>query len=332
MSFLQQIGSFDKQNLSKATTIVTDKFGNRTREDGVTLDETATMIISDQSDLGDDNESDTMEFESFTDDTPSSELAERVKWMRTRMSIGNGFVCGNKDGPKIAIFVEKKEKNERHFDTFAFLLHKKCTVVQVDHDDLVQKKILLQDFKAIIFPGGPVCHVHESLQKDGAKQVAKFVFNGGGFVGVCAGAFIASAKGYGGCKPGWQLLNVETSWHPGVGSASTNFQNDTNWLEKSFSDKNELYFANGPMFCIPDKQNGYNKLIKKKTNTPNFIAKYTSINTDKNKCSDDHMANFPGAIIEGNFGDGKVICFGPHPEASSNWPPQLVNAILSTCQ
>lgn len=115
---------------------------------------------------------------------------------------------------KVAVFVLQKEKNERHYDTFAMVLHETCFVKQIDHDDIVAGK--LSEYNTVVFPGGVIFDVDKSLGKDGAIQVNKFVNNGGGFVGVCAGAFLAAASGYNGADEAQKMLSVETSWTPGM--------------------------------------------------------------------------------------------------------------------
>ena len=207
---------------------------------------------------------------------PEDELAARAMWIRVRNKIGDGYSIGKKDGPKVVIFVEEKAKNEKHFDTFAFLLFRQCFLVQVDRNDIVEGKVLDgDDIQAIIFPGGAVHSVHRSLTKEGAREVSKFVYRGGGYVGVCAGAFIASGRGYTGSKSGWQLMNVDTSWYPGVGTAQCVIMNNTEWVD-GLSDPKDLYFANGAMFS-KKTSSGRNKLINKPTSQQTLLLLLLSI-------------------------------------------------------
>lgn len=53
----------------------------------------------------------------------------------------------------------------------------------------------------MMFPGGGGTTQAKSLQQAGCAQVERFVARGGGYVGTCAGAFLA-ARGY----------NTETAW------------------------------------------------------------------------------------------------------------------------
>ena len=51
----------------------------------------------------------------------------------------------------------------------------------------------LDDFDVVIHPGGSGSKQAAALGEDGRKQVRQFVKRGGGFIGICAGAYLASA-------------------------------------------------------------------------------------------------------------------------------------------
>jgi biotin protein ligase-like protein len=52
----------------------------------------------------------------------------------------------------------------------------------------------LTKFDVVIHPGGSGSGQAESLGEDGRERVRQFVRHGGGYVGVCAGAYLASAE------------------------------------------------------------------------------------------------------------------------------------------
>ena len=218
MSFLQAIQSFSKEGLNPTVTVETDRFGRQTRSDGVRTTSTGSLIIGDELSDGTlpdkEDPSAQIEYDYFESDKNSGgshELSARIAWKQTRNQ-WDGLSCGSSSLPRIAFFVLEKTPHERHFDTFAFHLHQQYHLEQVDHSDLVRKAVLEDDsFQAIIFPGGSVFDVHKHLTEAGAKAVAKFVHRGGGYVGVCAGAFLATGRGYGGAESGWQLI-AKTSW------------------------------------------------------------------------------------------------------------------------
>jgi len=328
---LDQIGGFKKSSLQSVTTVVTDRLGNRSTEDGTEVAGAAAgFILSDvTSEDTEDVPSETIEFTSHSEDLDVEELQARVAWTIQRDKIGNGFVCAEVDSPRVALFVEKKSKHEQHFDSFSLHLHSYCKLEQVDQKDLLH---CLEDneqpYSAIIFPGGAVWDVHKSLGEEAARKVARFVFNGGGYVGVCAGAFLASGKGYQGCCEGWQLISVDTSWFPGVGKATVQISNESDYLGAKGKD---LFFANGPMFNSHNSK-GFNTLINQETQAPQVLAEYIEISTPQAQAPKKQLKQFPAAVVAGQFGNGKIVCFGPHPEASGlQWGRCLSHTVQHVC-
>lgn len=51
----------------------------------------------------------------------------------------------------------------------------------------------LEQFDAVIFPGGSGKRQSVALEKQGRQAVKEFVRGGGGYVGICGGAFLATA-------------------------------------------------------------------------------------------------------------------------------------------
>jgi glutamine amidotransferase-like uncharacterized protein len=52
---------------------------------------------------------------------------------------------------------------------------------------------ILEKFDVLEVPGGWAGSYHASLGTDGQEAIQKFVNNGGGYIGVCAGAYLASS-------------------------------------------------------------------------------------------------------------------------------------------
>jgi hypothetical protein len=69
-------------------------------------------------------------------------------------------------------------------------------------------------------PGGSVFEQKKHLGRDGAKQLAVFVYGGGGYLGICAGALLAGASGFDGCDPELCLIGADTGYQEGKGVAT----------------------------------------------------------------------------------------------------------------
>ena len=63
---------------------------------------------------------------------------------------------------------------------------------------------VLKGFDVVLFPGGYAPTQYARLDESGRAAVKEFVRGGGGYVGICAGAFLASSK-YG---AGLELINA----------------------------------------------------------------------------------------------------------------------------
>ena len=75
-------------------------------------------------------------------------------------------------------------------------------VEDLQRDTLIQPKAItaveiqqgkLADFQVVLFPGGSGSAQGRKLDKLGREQVRQFVSDGGGYIGICAGAYLASA-------------------------------------------------------------------------------------------------------------------------------------------
>ena len=67
------------------------------------------------------------------------------------------------------------------------------TLEQISCAELLSGCLLERGFNVLCVPGGFAPHTVAKLGDDGKRLVRQFVHNGGGFVGVCAGAFVGIA-------------------------------------------------------------------------------------------------------------------------------------------
>jgi len=226
----------------------------------------------------------------------------------------------------------KKEPWELHFDPFAFILSGMHHIEQIDHEDIIGGK--LSQFSVVIFPGGLIFDVEAALGNDGAEVVCKYVHNGGGFFGVCAGAFLAAAGGYNGAIETKRMLSVQTSWTPGIGSAKLEFTKDATAIlgpQCSPGKVHETMFANGPLF--QSSKNETNHILHEKLSECVVLAQYKEISTDKSKNSKQYR-EYKIAAVASQFGTGRLIVFGPHPrhqvQFSKNVFKDLFYGVLSS--
>lgn len=175
----------------------------------------------------------------------------------------------------------------------------------------------LAGFQALIMPGGVASKQAEKLQDDGRQKIRSFVENGGGYVGICAGSYLAS-NDY-----SWSigLINAKAvdrkHWARGKGDVTIAFS-ETGNQALSFAPKTAVVnYRQGPLFAPGDKKD---------------LPAYESLATFTTEICENGAT--PGAMIgttaiaRAPFGKGRVICYGPHPERPSGPNSLIVHGVM----
>jgi biotin protein ligase-like protein len=162
---------------------------------------------------------------------------------------------------------------------------------------------LLANFDVLIQPGGTGSGQAKALEQPGRAAIRSFVEQGGGYVGICAGAYLASADYE------WSLGLLDAKvldrkhWARGKGDVQIRLDS----LGQQFlAEKQEVvtvWYAQGPLLAPADKPDipDYERLAVFETEmakggAPPGVMKGTT------------------AAARGTFGRGHVFCFSPHPE------------------
>lgn len=175
---------------------------------------------------------------------------------------------------------------------------------------------ILKEMDVVVHPGGSGSKQGRNLGREGREEVRRFVRNGGGFLGVCAGAYLASAD------YDWSLHLLDAKvldrkhWARGTGMVRVGISKEGQSMLKHNSSTAEIYYGQGPLLApanrsdIPDYTPLalYETEIAKK-GAPKGVMKGTT------------------AFAAGEFGRGRVFCFSPHPEKTKGLEPLLYHAI-----
>ncbi len=108
----------------------------------------------------------------------------------------------------------------------------------------------LTNYDVVMFPGGGGTGQATALQETGCAKVEEFVANGGGYVGTCAGAYLA-ALGYN-TQTLWlqvvdaQVIDVE-HWNRGTGMAEVHIVSTNNPIVSGFPEYITARYVNGPL-------------------------------------------------------------------------------------
>lgn len=162
----------------------------------------------------------------------------------------------------------------------------------------------LAEFDVVVMPGGSGSKQAELLQESGRDKIREFVRSGGGYVGICAGSYLASSH------YDWSLglINARvwdrSHWARGGGDVSIRMT-DAGWQLLGRGGSVPVKYNQGPLL-VPDDESdlpGYEVLATFETEVAEKGAQPGSMVGTH-------------AIIRSMYGQGRVICYSPHPEVS----------------
>jgi glutamine amidotransferase-like uncharacterized protein len=173
----------------------------------------------------------------------------------------------------------------------------------------------LAGYDVLICPGGSGSGEAESLGEAGRNQVRTFVKRGGGYVGICAGAYLASIE-----YP-WSLgiLNAHVldraHWDRGEGDVNLKISPAGRQGLGADTDGCTIHYENGPLLGP-----GQHKDMQ----DYELLASYDSEMTQN---APPGTMKGTAAIARGKFGNGRVVCFSPHAEKTPGRAPFLQSAV-----
>lgn len=155
----------------------------------------------------------------------------------------------------------------------------------------------LDDFDVVIFQGGSGGGQAKDLGEKGREIVQNFVKNGGGYIGICAGAYMALQQKEGSDTPKLAIVAGQSygeGWQRGMGPARI----QTNDGEI------ELFYANGPLF-EERSVSGISPFKVLGTYLDDYFI-------PSKKTYEGEMPGKP-ALIVSNYRKGRVLLFSPNP-------------------
>lgn len=171
----------------------------------------------------------------------------------------------------------------------------------------------LAGFDVVILPGGSGSKQAERLQESGRREIRDFVRAGGGYVGICAGSYLASSH------YDWSLglINARVwdraHWDRGGGDVRIRMTDPGRRLLGRGGDV-EVHYNQGPLLVPDDKSDlpGYEVLAT-------FETEVAAKGAQPGAMAGTH------AIVRSMYGGGRVICYSPHPEVTGG-PNGLIKA------
>jgi predicted deacylase len=173
----------------------------------------------------------------------------------------------------------------------------------------------LTNFHVVIFAGGSGSKQAGALGDAGRANVRHFVEHGGGYIGICAGAYLATS----GFSWSLKLINARTvspKWQRGKGPVEIELTETGSGILGRGNSSMEVLYANGPI-VTPDEQ----------TDLPTFeTLAYFRTELARNGTPVGVMSNSP-AIFAAPYKRGRVLCISPHPEQTAGLEELVPRAV-----
>jgi len=174
----------------------------------------------------------------------------------------------------------------------------------------------LNRLDVLIQPGGSGGGQGRHLAEEGRQQIRKFVKSGGGYIGICAGAYLASAD------YSWSLNILDAKvldrrhWARGTGMVDVQLTKDGQRLLHSRQAKLHIYYGQGPLLAPQNRDD---------------IEDYETVGTYTTEIAKNGapagVMKGTTAMAHGRYGAGQVFCFSPHPELTEGLESLLHHAI-----
>lgn len=162
---------------------------------------------------------------------------------------------------------------------------------------------VFDDFSIMCFPGGDMYQYSQDITSTGKEKIRNFILDGGGYLGICGGAYFASDKVvWRGTELPMKPLRLfqgtakgpsnDIIHYPDYTMCKVNIVNTTHQITKGYSDAEWMLYYWGPV------------LLLEKDADVIILGNYDKIDQP--------------AIIAFDYGYGKAFLIGTHPEIDEN--------------
>jgi putative intracellular protease/amidase len=174
----------------------------------------------------------------------------------------------------------------------------------------------LDGVDVLIHPGGSGGKQGNNLAEAGRERVRAFVRRGGGYIGICAGAYLAT------CDYTWSLHILDAKvidkqhWARGNDPVDVAISDEGRKLLAAPSGTCSILYFQGPLLAPAGNPE---------------LADYQALGTFDGEVAKNGA---PKGVMKGTtaiacapFGDGRVMCFSPHPEKTAGLEGFITRAI-----
>ncbi|MDO4587667.1 MAG: BPL-N domain-containing protein [Planctomycetia bacterium] len=173
----------------------------------------------------------------------------------------------------------------------------------------------LRHFDVVIFPGGTGSDQSQAIGEEGWKELRRFLNEGGGYFGTCAGAYLALTKN----RADGSLIDAKLKsdeWERGKAILKIELSQEGTKILGDHPGLLDIHYENGPILTEAHNPNL----------TPYITLAYFRSEVADNDTPTGIQTDSP-AIVAGKYGKGRVIISSPHPEltpALNDFLPPLV--------
>jgi glutamine amidotransferase-like uncharacterized protein len=189
------------------------------------------------------------------------------------------------------------------------------TVTMLTGEQIAGGALKNSDFDVVAFTGGSGSKQSEGIGEEGLAQVRQFVENGGGYLGICAGSYLAADYTW-----GLKIINAKTvssKWRRGTAYLDVETDPSAAPIVGDVKGTFKCRYANGPVLK-PSKL----------TSLPDYkVAAWFRSETALNGTPEGVQINAPAALYS-TYGKGRVFLLSPHPENTAGLENFVPRALL----
>ena len=160
----------------------------------------------------------------------------------------------------------------------------------------------LSKYDVVVFSAGAASAQAKDIGDAGRQKVRQYVEQGGAYLGICAGAYLACAE----FDWGLQLINAHTisdKWQRGEAMVEMQLTPQGRELFGGVETPVKVWYENGPVIGQLDREG-----------LPRFTVLATYATEVAENDSPPGIMEGSPAMAEAPFGKGRVMIFSPHPE------------------
>ncbi|MCR5414987.1 MAG: hypothetical protein K6F50_09730 [Kiritimatiellae bacterium] len=195
-----------------------------------------------------------------------------------------------------------------------------CEYAAVDADDV--RSGALKDFDVYIAPGGHAGDQGDALGPEGLTNIAEFVRSGGGYLGACAGCYMALTRSDTDSPKATRLGFVPycAQKEPYRGGAELDIRSTDHapLLGLKPDECRAVHYHGGPVLLPAEGA---------ETSPVKTVATFDCVGVYAHDDAKEPVMTHKSAIVAGPFGDGKVVAISPHPEAYDNTQDMIRGAL-----